>query len=330
MKTALHFSALTLAASFVLSASASAGTLHVFTSDAAGFNTQSVWYDDGAEVTVVDAQFTPSHAEALLSDVKAHSASPVTRVIVTHPNPDKFNGLSAFHRQGVESIASNKTASAIPGVDAYKRNFWVNLAKVFTEASYPKVEPIKTTYTGKKVISLKSGETITLIELKQPGVSSNQTVVRIDKSGDLIVGDLVHTRHHAWLEGGIVDGAPAPNLGGWKSDLNELLRIGRGKVYGGRGEHISVKQAVGQQIAYLEKADAIVDAYLRRLDKRTGELSDPSKQDAHFKAIQAEFVLAFPDYAFPDLVSYSVYGLVQQKLANLRLRERPKTMMEKL
>ncbi|MES2951766.1 MAG: MBL fold metallo-hydrolase [Pseudomonadota bacterium] len=307
---------LALTSTVALATSAAlAGDLHVFTSDAAGFNTHSVWYDDGKEVTVVDAQFTPLHAQALMADIKKRSKSPITRVIVTHPNPDKFNGLSEFHKAGVESIASAKTAAAIPAVDAYKRYFFVKLAKAFTDESYPKVEAVKTTYTGKKVITLKSGETITLLELAQPGISSDQTVVRIDKTGDLVVGDLVHTKAHAWLEGGIVDGKAKPTLAGWKVDLKELTQLGKGKVYGGRGEFVGVQQAVTQQIAYLDKADAVVAAYVKGLGDKSAELSDPAKQGAHYKAIQTELTKAFPDYAMPDLVGYSVYGLVQQKLA---------------
>ncbi|SNT15856.1 Glyoxylase, beta-lactamase superfamily II [Noviherbaspirillum humi] len=292
------------------------GELQVFTSDQAGFNTHSIWYDDGQEVTVVDTQFTPAHAESLLAEIRRQTKSPVTRVIVTHPNPDKFNALSVFHQAGAESIASVRTAAAMPGVDAYKRYFWVKIAKAFTDETYPKLEPVKTTYSGNKVITLRSGETITLFELPQPGVSSNQTVVRIDKSGDLIVGDLIHARNHAWLEGGIVDGKPVPSLAGWKSDLQELLKLGQGKAYGGRGAFLPVPKAVAQQTAYLDKADAIVGAYIRRLGDKAPELVDPAKQGAHHAAIQAEFVKAFPDYAMPDLIGYSIYGLVQQKLGN--------------
>lgn len=311
----IRLSLLSLTATLACAITAvSAGQLHVFTSDAAGFNTHSVWYDDGKEVTVVDAQFTPLQAQALLADIKKQSQSPITRVIVTHPNPDKFNGLSEFHKAGVESIASQRTAAAIPGVDAYKRYYFIKLAKAFTDDSYPKVDAVKTTYTSMKVITLKSGETITLFELAQPGVSSDQTVVRIDKTGDLIVGDLVHTRNHAWLEGGIVDGKAVPTLAGWKADLKELALLGKGKVYGGRGDFVGVQQAVAEQIAYLDKADAIVTDYVKGLGDRSAELSEPAKQGAHYKAIQAELAKAFPDYAMPDLVGYSVYGLAQQKL----------------
>ncbi|MCE2970238.1 MAG: MBL fold metallo-hydrolase, partial [Burkholderiales bacterium] len=126
--------------------------------------------------------------------------------------PDKFNGLSVLHALGAESIGSQATAAAMPGVHAYKKYFWVNMAKAFTDETYPKFEPLKTTFSGQKTIRLKSGETLTLIELKNPGVSSTQTVLRIDSTGDLIVGDLVQHGAHLWLEGGIVDGKPRPGI----------------------------------------------------------------------------------------------------------------------
>ncbi|MEF9385214.1 MBL fold metallo-hydrolase [Ralstonia solanacearum species complex bacterium KE056] len=309
--TKLHlvFSALALVAG-----TASAGELHVFTSGQAGFNTHSVWYDDGKEVTVVDTQFTPAIAQDMLNEIKQKTKSPVTRLIVTHANPDKFNALSVFNAMGVETIASTGTAAAMPGADKYKHYFWVNVAKTFTDETYPKFEAVKTTYTGKKVIKLKSGETITLFELSKPGVSSDQTVVRFDKTGDLVVGDLVASHNHAWLEGGIVDGKPAPAIKSWISNLKELPKLGHGKVYGGRGDFLPVKEAAAQEVAYLQKADAIVDSYINNLGDKRSELSDPTKQSEHYAQIQAEFAKELPDYAMPDLISYSVYGLVNHKL----------------
>ena len=296
---------------------AEAGQLHVFTSGDEGFNTHSVWYDDGKEVTVVDTQFTLEVAQQLVDDIQKQTKSPITRIIITHPNPDKFNALSVFHKLGAESIASAKTAAAIPGVDAYKRYFWVEIAHVFTDETYPKVEPVKTTFSGQKVIKLKSGETITLIELKEPGVSNNQVVGRIDTTGDLIVGDLVAYKAHAWLEGGIVDGKTQPNIAGWKADLQQLLTLGKGKIYGGRGQFGPVAEVVPVQIAYLDKADQIVTNHVKKLGNNAlAELTDPVKSQAHFQEIQAEFVKAFPNYALPDLIRYGVYGLAFSKISS--------------
>jgi glyoxylase-like metal-dependent hydrolase (beta-lactamase superfamily II) len=307
------------AATLSLAAQAArAGTLNVFTSDAAGFNTHSVWYDDGREVTVVDAQFTHAHAQAVIDHVKSRTRSPITRVIVTHPNPDKFNGLPVFHAAGAVSIASAATAAAMPAVDAYKRRYWVDVAGAFTEATYPRTEPVKQTFSQRMTIRLASGETLTLAELAQPGISSHQTVVRIDQTGDLVVGDLVHSNHHAWLEGGIVDGKPVPTLAGWKAGLRELPALGGGKVYGGRGDALPVREAVAQQVAYLERVEALVDRYLDGLGDRVQETVDPKRAKAHHSAIQAAVAAAFPAFAGPDMVGYSVYGLLQQKVAQRR------------
>jgi glyoxylase-like metal-dependent hydrolase (beta-lactamase superfamily II) len=293
----------------------SAGKLHVWTSDASGFNTHSVWYDDGQEVIVVDSQFTPAIAEKLIADIAQTTASPITRIVVTHPNPDKFNALSVFHRLGAKSVSSEATAAAIAGVDTYKRNFWTKVAKTFTDTTYPQVEPVKQTFSRKMVIPLKSGETVTLIELARPGISSTQTVVRFDATGDVAVGDLVHNKTHAWLEGGIVNGKPVPDIEGWKADLRELAGLATGAIYGGRGRMGPAAELVPAQIAYLDKADAIVTAYVRQLSGQAiSEFDDPAKAQTHYAAIRDELAKAFPDYVMPDLVSYSVYGLVAQKL----------------
>jgi glyoxylase-like metal-dependent hydrolase (beta-lactamase superfamily II) len=313
----LIFSGLSATLMFSGCLPALAGKLHVWTSDASGFHTNSVWYDDGKEVLVVDTQFTPAIAEKLVADIRSETSSPITRVIVTHPNPDKFNALSVFHKLGAESIASQATAAAMPGVDVYKRNFWINVAKVFSDATYPIVEPVKQTFSRKTTITLKSGETVSLIELAQPGISSTQTVVRFNTTGDMAVGDLVANQTHAWLEGGIVNGKPTPEIEGWKADLEELASFSSGNVYGGRGPSGAASKVLPAEIAYLRQADAIVTAYIKRIGARArSEFDDPEKAKIHYAAIRNELAKAFPDYAMPDLVSYSVYGLVAQKLSS--------------
>jgi glyoxylase-like metal-dependent hydrolase (beta-lactamase superfamily II) len=295
----------------LVSSAALAGQLHVFTSDGSGFHTHSVWYDDGSEVTVVDTQFTPAHAQQLVESIRAATKSPITRVIVTHPNPDKFNALSVFHALGAVSIASKKTASAMSGVDQYKRYFWTKVAKAFTDESYPRLEPVKQTFEGQLVVKLRSNETLTLIELPEPGVSSNQTVVRIDKTGDLIVGDLVAHKAHAWLEGGIVDGRARPNLDGWRKDLRLLPTLGKGTVYGGRGSFGPVARVVEAQLAYLDTADRLVTQIVAA--HTAAELNDAERSKAVFAEIQQAMTRAFPQHAHPELVGYGVYGLALSK-----------------
>lgn len=292
---------------------AEAGTLGVYQSDRSGFDTRTYWYDDGREITVFDTQFLPSMTEAMIADIRLKSANPITRVVVTHPNPDKFNGLSVLHHLGAVSIASEATADALPEVDAYKRYYWVHVAKAFTEATYPTVEPIQQTFSGTHVIKLQSGETISLFELGHPGVSSTQTVARIDATGDLIVGDLVNHHAHAWLEGGIVNGKPTPSIQGWINDLDQLATLGDGVVHGGRGDDAPVNDAVREQKAYLQAMDQLVTSYVRDLGTSHGELDDPTTAAAHYARIQERAVEQFPQRRLAYLVGYGVYGLVNSK-----------------
>jgi hypothetical protein len=117
---------------------------------------------------------------------------------------------------------------------------------------------------------------------------------------------------------GISAGQSTPTIEGWKTDLRELSQIAQppgGKAYGGRGQLLPVAQAVSGPIAYLEKANGIVTSYVSALGPNAAaELADPVKLKAHCGAIQSQLAKAYPDYAMPDLIGYSVYGLATSKL----------------
>ena len=297
-------------------AGAAGGTLYTYDSGEAGFFTKTYFYDTGEEVVAFDAQFTPELAEQAIASLREQTDHPITYLVLTHPNPDKFNGAPAFQEEGATVIASEATEAAIPGVHAYKKAGFVGMG-MFTEETYPRQATVDETFTGETTLELSDGQTIELSELSEPGVSSTQMVAFIPELNALIVGDLVHHKLHAWLEGGIVNGQATPTIDGWIADLRELEERFAGEpepiVYGGRGEAAPLSEAVAAQITYLETADQIVSNYLAGLGERTAELSGPEAGE-HYAAIQAELAEAFPDYAFPDMISFSVYGLVNSKL----------------
>jgi glyoxylase-like metal-dependent hydrolase (beta-lactamase superfamily II) len=296
-------------------AGADGGALYTFDSGEAGFFTKTYFYDTGSEVVAFDAQFTPELAEQAIAFLREQTDNPIAYLVITHPNPDKFNGAPAFQAEGAEVIASQATAEAIPGVHDYKKAGFVGMG-MFTEETYPQQATVDETFSDTHTIELSDGKTVELSELSEPGVSSTQTVALIPELNALIVGDLVHHKLHAWLEGGIVDGQATPTLEGWIADLQELetkfAADPEPTVYGGRGEMAPLSEAVAAQIAYLETADQIVTDYIAGLGDQKSELSGPEAGE-HYAAIQAELEEAFPDYAFPDMISFSVYGLVNSK-----------------
>ena len=98
------------------------------------------------------------------------------------------------------------TAAAIPGVHAYKSYYFTQIAKTFTAETYPKAPTIDETFKGAHTLELRGGLVVQLKTLQHAGVASTQTVAYVPAARALFVGDLVHHKAHAWLEGGIVEG----------------------------------------------------------------------------------------------------------------------------
>lgn len=280
--------------------------LYTFTSDQNGFDTHSYYLDTGAEVVVFDAQFTPELAQALVDDIRSHTDSPIRYLVVTHPNPDKFNGASVFQALGAKVVASEATAAAIPDVHAYKRDFFVHVAGMFTEDTYPAQARVDITFTDELALDLDAELEVRLRVLDNPGVSSTQTVASIPALDALVVGDLVHHRAHAWLEGGIVDGAPRPDLARWRAALDELSDFGNPTVYPGRGEPAARALAVPAQQDYLTRVEDITRAYI---DEHGADALLGGDAATHHAAISERIAAAFPEHALPYMTQFSIYGL---------------------
>lgn len=292
--------------------------IFVYESGPEGFNTKTIFVDNGEEVVAFDAQFTPALAEASLKFLSTKTTNPVTHLVITHPNPDKFNGASVYKKLGAKIVASELTASNIAGTHAYKKYFFVEMAKMFKEADYPTPVGVDETFGNRRELRLGNGDLIQLLETGLAGVSTNQTVAFVPGAGALIVGDLVHTKAHAWLEGGIVNGQALPTMASWIKNL-ELLKKEFGesdvKVFGGRGDAIVASEAFDEQIRYLKKADQIVASYVKKLGTRAGEELTGPKPGEHHALLTKEFEAAFPEYKLSYMIQYGVYGLANSKLA---------------
>ncbi|MEM9462316.1 MAG: MBL fold metallo-hydrolase [Myxococcota bacterium] len=287
--------------------------LRTFTSADEGFHTNSMWVDTGAEVVVFDAQFTPALAQSLVDEIQSQTDSPIRWLVVTHPNPDKFNGASTFRSLGAQVVASQATAEAMPGVHAYKEAFFVG-SGAFEPGQYPALAPVDLTFDDALELPLAGGGQITLEVLDHGGVATTQTVAIVeddDGPAQLVVGDLVASRTHAWLEGGIVDGVAAPDLAQWRDALDDLAGLTddpASPVYPGRGEPLPVAEAVGQQRDYLTALEQIVHAVLSEQDDPAAALGG-DQAGAIYDEITARAEQAFPSYDHAYLITSGVYGL---------------------
>ncbi|MGZ3772668.1 MAG: MBL fold metallo-hydrolase [Pseudobdellovibrionaceae bacterium] len=297
----------------------SKGRIIEFKSNSNGFDTRTFFYEGENEVVAFDAQFTPELAKQSIAELRKYTNKPISWLVITHPNPDKFNGASVFKSEGAKIIASKKTTEAIPEVHAYKEYYFVEMAKMFKKGEYPQPTNVDQSFTGKMDLILQGGEKIELRELSEPGVSSTQTVAYVDSMGALFVGDLVHFEAHAWLEGGIINGKPTPTIEGWIADLKEIssLYSGDTKIYGGRGITTDLTTAVREQTNYLLSAVQIIDEDLRSLGSKGKDFNGPNS-GVLYKNLATKFQQKFPKYALPYMIEYGAYGLVQSEMQKIK------------
>ena len=101
------------------------GRIIEFTSDANGFHTKTIFYEGQEEVVAFDAQFTEKHARQAIEHLRKFTKKPISWLIITHPNPDKFNGAKVFQAEGAKVIASDLTKKNMPPVHAYKKYYFM-------------------------------------------------------------------------------------------------------------------------------------------------------------------------------------------------------------
>ncbi|KOY88140.1 hypothetical protein AD998_10100 [bacterium 336/3] len=280
------------------------GKIYVFESDANGFNTKTVFYDDGKEVVAFDAQFTEATAQQAIEFLRTKTQNPIKYLVVTHPNPDKFNGIPAFKKVGATVIMSKFSANNIEMVHNYKKYYFVEMAKMFTNETYPTLPTADLTFDETYDIKLANGGKVKLTELKKSAIATNQTIAFIETVNALVIGDLVHHNVHAWLEGPINNNTTTYNNANWISVLKilESKYPANVMVYGGRGESGKLSVVVTQQISYLEKAEKLTKEYLISIG------NDKSKVD--YTQLQKVFEKAFPNYSLGYMIAYGAYGMV--------------------
>lgn len=284
--------------------------LYAFESDANGFNTKNYFYDTGSEVVAFDAQFTQDIAQKSIEFLRTKTQNPLTHLVITHPNPDKFNGMGAFQKLGAKVVASNDTKANMLPIHEYKKYYFVNMAKMFTEETYPKRGEPDITFQDSHTLGFSNGEKIELTELHRKGVSTNQTIAYIPTLNALIVGDLIHNKVHAWLEGPIENGKTTYSTQQWIDTLEQVLAIypPDALVYGGRGKSGGLKEVIEEQIAYLRKAESVARLYV---DSLVGESLDNKKSKVDYNVLTKKFEEAFPEYTLGYMITYGAYGLVQ-------------------
>ncbi len=168
--------------------------LSVYSSPEPAFLVNSFIIETQNGVIVIDTQFLVSQALKLQHEVE-NLGKPMLGVIVTHPHPDHFNGVSLLCKNlDIPIYATQSTLDEIKAVEATKRKFW--------KQTYGDDYPDSTTFPNQIVESKEElvidGVTLTIDDLGA-GESSDITVIYLPSEKTLIASDLLYHKVHPWL-----------------------------------------------------------------------------------------------------------------------------------
>jgi glyoxylase-like metal-dependent hydrolase (beta-lactamase superfamily II) len=238
-------------AAFLLHSFAQAQTIGYYTSSEKTFSTASYWVVGEAGTVLIDTQFLPKEGLDAVAMAERISGKKVTHAIVSHPNPDKFNGTEVMKARGIDVVSSQQVIYWIPSVHDIRLGWF---AKDFAP-DYPS-EAAKPRVFGRKTTDVELAGLAMRLHVLGPGCSASHVVTQV---GDAVfVGDLINPDNHAWLELGTIDE--------WLKRLEEIRAMNPKRIFPGRGKPGGV-ELIDKQAEYLRFVQQTV-----RDAKPSGEL----------------------------------------------------------
>jgi hypothetical protein len=293
------------------------GKIHVFQSERNGFHAKTIFYDDGKEIVAFGALFEDRYAKQALEFLRKQSKNPIKWLVALDASSEQINGIEVFRKEGAKVIMSELSVKDLPSNHAFSKDYYINISKIFTNETYPKIPKADVVFDENYTLSLANGGKIILTELKQSAGSNNQTIAFIPSETALIVGDLINHNSHPWMEGPVVNGKNRFHTNNWIKALKTLeakkfppATI----VYGAHGFEASLAEALPQQIAYLQKAKKTVSHYLSTLEGKTAK---EKKAKVDYKLLTKLFLHTFPAYNWDYKITYGLYGMVEEVLDSM-------------
>jgi glyoxylase-like metal-dependent hydrolase (beta-lactamase superfamily II) len=272
------FAAFLLAAILIQPVFAAGLTVTTHSASGAGFMVNSHLIAGERDAILVDAQFIRSEAAKAIQMVK-ESGKNLKYILVTHGHPDHFFWLEDF-QNAFPDARIVAAGDVIPDIESYGPKaiaMWKPVFKDEIPDSFVTPEPVNSTSL------FLDGQEIQLLSLKD-GESVHATAVWIPGSRALIAGDLAYNRVHLWLRENRPDG--------WLAILDRLEKLQPATVYPGHGP-VGGPEVLAADREYIQ-------AFI------TATAAPATREEA-----MAKLKAAYPDYALPVIVEYSVAGRIK-------------------
>ncbi|ORX84923.1 Metallo-hydrolase/oxidoreductase, partial [Basidiobolus meristosporus CBS 931.73] len=206
------------------------------------------------EVVILDAGFTRSSAQEMISLLKNTTKLPVTKIFATHEHPDHYFGateiLKAYPKAGF--YASPSVVKKIKQHVDEKVKQWTG---AYAPGEIPQAPRIPKPFRGKSITL--GGNKNEPIKLLQPfdGDVEDVTAYWIPSQKTLITGDMVYSsRMHVWLS----EAQEPSHRKKWIRSLDYLIRLKPKKVIAGHvpsteKPQVSDLRATKEYIEYFDR-----------------------------------------------------------------------------
>lgn len=272
------FAAFLLAATLIQPGFTAELTVTTHSASAAGFMVNSHLIAGERDAILVDAQFIRSDATKAIQMVK-ESGKNLKYILVTHGHPDHFFWLEDF-RNAFPDARIVAAGDVIPDIESYGPKaiaMWKPVFKDEIPDSFVTPKPVNSTSL------FVDGQEIQLLSFKD-GESAHATAVWIPGSRALIAGDLAYNNVHLWLR----ENRPET----WLAILDRLEKLKPATVYPGHGP------VGGPEVLAADRE------YIQTFITATAA---PATREEAMGKLKA----AYPDYALPMIIEYSVGGRIK-------------------
>jgi len=193
-------------------------------------------------IAVIDTGGTPEIGKSLLKKIKKISNLPISHIIITHSHPDHFFGTGALINDKVIIIGHEKLKRALINSFEFYKNLQFNLikqesikqTKLFVPNQTVKIGTIKTINIGNREIEIKAWKS---------GHTDNDLSI-YDKKTKFF-----------WSENIFVQRIPSirASVKGWKSNLNEILKMDIDTIIPGHGPLKKKNKAIEPMMNYFNR-----------------------------------------------------------------------------
>ena len=268
-----------------------AAKVHMFTSTPGEMDTNSFLIETAASVVAVDTQFlgTPARQfRAMLDEI----GKPLRALIISHPHPDHFNGTDIF-LEGLSDIPILATQETLTGIHACATKVREKWLPMYGE-EYPVLTRFPNQIIPRQYQLVYDGTEI-IVDSIGPGEAVDISIIYVPESRDLILGDVLYDRTHAWIL--------EQHSREWLVQLEDIKkRYAEAKtVYSGHGGSGSL-ELLDEQAAYIRRFREIV------AEGSSGDAITPKQKSA----VVARIKKTYPDFKQDWWVAINVDAMARE------------------